>query len=51
MTWAWFPSSTDWEIGLMKRLNNYMSIIDDVLEENPDEISKLNIETRAIRNN
>ena len=28
----------------MKRLNDYMSIIDDVLEENPDDISKLNIE-------
>ncbi|XP_077303882.1 uncharacterized protein LOC143923837 [Lithobates pipiens] len=49
MAWAWFPSWTGWGIDLMKRLNNYTGIIDEILEENSDDITKLNLETRAIR--
>ncbi|XP_077319266.1 uncharacterized protein LOC143941137 [Lithobates pipiens] len=49
MAWAWFPSWTGWGIDLMKRLNNYTGIINDVLEKNSDDITKLNLETRAIR--
>lgn len=47
--WAWFPSWTGWGIDLMKRLNNYTGIIDEIMEKNSDDITKLNIETRAIR--
>ncbi|XP_073471978.1 uncharacterized protein [Aquarana catesbeiana] len=49
MAWAWFPSWTGWGIDLMKRLNNYSGIIDEMMEKNSDDISKLNVETRAIR--
>ncbi|XP_077329395.1 uncharacterized protein LOC143963590 [Lithobates pipiens] len=48
MAWAWFPSWTGWGIDLMKRLNNYTGIINDILEKNSDDITKLNLETRAI---
>ncbi|XP_077346711.1 uncharacterized protein LOC143995857 [Lithobates pipiens] len=49
MTWAWFPSWTGCGIDLMKKLNNYTSIIDEILEKDSEDITKLNLETRAIR--
>lgn len=49
IAWAWFPSWTGWGIDMMKRLNNYSSILDEIMERNSDDIAMLNIETRAIR--
>lgn len=49
MAWAWFPSWTGWGIDMMKKLNNYSKILDEILDKNSDDITKLNLETRAIR--
>ena len=49
MAWAWFPSWSRWGIDLMKRVNKYAGIIDEIMEKNSDDITKLNIETKAIR--
>lgn len=49
MAWAWFPTGTGWGIDMMKRLNKYSKILDKISDKNSDDISKLNLETRAIR--
>ena len=49
MAWAWFPSWTGWGIDMMKRLNNYSNILDEILDKNSGDITKLNEEMRAIK--
>lgn len=47
--WAWFPSWTGWGIDMMRKINNYSRIIDDIMEKNSDDIDLLSIEQRALR--
>ncbi|XP_040215751.1 uncharacterized protein LOC120945560 [Rana temporaria] len=49
MAWAWFPSWTGWGIDIMKRLNNYSKILDEILDKNSGDITNLNEEMRAIK--
>ncbi|KAM9324230.1 uncharacterized protein PAF06_000243 [Gastrophryne carolinensis] len=49
MTWAWFPSWTGWSVDMMKRLNNYTGLMNEVLDRNSEDIEKLNVEQKAIR--
>lgn len=49
MAWAWFPSGTWWGSDMMKRLNIYSGILDEILDKNSVDITNLNLETRAIR--
>lgn len=48
-SWTWFPSWTGWGITMMDKLNNYTSLINDVMEKNSQDIELLNDELKAIR--
>ncbi|OCT55352.1 hypothetical protein XELAEV_18002771mg, partial [Xenopus laevis] len=47
--WAWFPAWTGWGIELMKRLNNFSIIMDEMFNETVEAMREISSEQRQLK--